>query len=111
MVRGGKKPDVDISSFLWCLLNLWDLMKCVGNRKTLTFILLHFKIHQIPGGSRGLGLLTNIFIVYYLRMVRVCWVSTGKYKKVNNYFLPSTLVFENYSCSGTINYVERLLLV
>lgn len=65
MVQGGKKPDVDIS-FLWCLLNLWNPMKCVDNQKTLTVILFHFKMHQTPGGSRGLGLLPNIFIVLFM---------------------------------------------
>lgn len=58
MVRkGGKKPNVDISSFLWYLLNIQNLMECVDNKKTMKFILPHFKICQIPRGSGGLGLL------------------------------------------------------
>lgn len=43
--------------FLRCLLNLWNLMECVDNQKTMKFILPHFKICQIPRGSGGLGLL------------------------------------------------------
>lgn len=76
-----KEPNVDISSFLWYLLNLWNLMECVDNQKTMKFILPHFKICQIPRGSRGLGLLPNIFIVVFTHGKSVI----GFYWEMNNF--------------------------
>lgn len=56
-------------------------MKCVDNQKTLTFILFHFKMHQTPGGSRGLGLLPNIFIVLFMDDNSMLGFSWGNVKR------------------------------